>query len=316
MITKLVIEGAGLPGFAYLGALHELEANSLLHHVKYFAGASSGAIFATLLALNCSVDVIINFFGQQDVSTVIPNYWMVRRVWNLVRHWGAYPTTRIKAELQKLMPNPDVTFGELYEQMGNYLVIVVSCVNTMSPVYLNPVTHKDVKIIDGLLASISIPMFFRATEYNFDSNLYYYVDGGVMDNFPIWIFNDLELLESGCWIEIDRTYVSNDTLGLKILSTHEEHTKSVHKGNQKPSSALSYLYLLIMGIILQVERLTISDTYLERTIAIPTSGVDMVEFSITNEQKNALFEDGQNAVRQFLDRTPEVSKDCLLDIDL
>ncbi|MCS5711340.1 patatin-like phospholipase family protein [Candidatus Berkiella aquae] len=52
-IENLVLEGGGVRGFAYLGALEVLAENGILQNVKRIAGSSAGAIVGLLLALGC-----------------------------------------------------------------------------------------------------------------------------------------------------------------------------------------------------------------------------------------------------------------------
>ena len=50
-INTLVFEGGGIYGYAYIGALKELEIRIDFNKIKYFCGSSVGALMAYALAL-------------------------------------------------------------------------------------------------------------------------------------------------------------------------------------------------------------------------------------------------------------------------
>ena len=50
-IENLVLEGGGVRGIAFSGAVDYLEEQNLLPKIKRFAGSSAGAMASTLLAI-------------------------------------------------------------------------------------------------------------------------------------------------------------------------------------------------------------------------------------------------------------------------
>ena len=56
---NLVMEGGGVRGIAYGGALQELQAQGILPHIERVGGTSAGAIQAALLAVGYAPDAIV-----------------------------------------------------------------------------------------------------------------------------------------------------------------------------------------------------------------------------------------------------------------
>ena len=301
-ITNLVLEGGGIRALSYLGALEELETRKMLFDVQYFAGSSAGGFLAALLAMKFTPKDISHLFDTIDITETIPNYGYVRRIWHVLKHWGMYPTDGIRNAVKTIICNKfdeDLTLGELYFITGNYLVLTVCCLDTMSPVYLNPNTYSHVKLIDAMVATISVPGFFEPKVYNFDSRSYYYIDGGVVDNYPLWIFNDLSLLESGQIHEIDKLNINPNTLGLKLLSENEENTPNIVIHPTRATSLRSYATLLWSTINIQLERINITSSYIKQTIAIK-SNIAPLNFNVSAKQRLLMAESGKKAVVEYL----------------
>ena len=66
------------------------------------------------------------------------------------------------------------------------LIITGTCLNDLSLKYFSYQNDPDMQILKALRITISIPFIFRPYQYN--GKLW--VDGGVMNNFPIDLFND------------------------------------------------------------------------------------------------------------------------------
>jgi len=71
-IENLVLEGGGIKGFAYIGALEVLEKNGVLQGVKRVAGSSAGGIMALFLALGCSSSEMMSIMRNElDVQKLL-----------------------------------------------------------------------------------------------------------------------------------------------------------------------------------------------------------------------------------------------------
>jgi len=157
--TGLVLSGGGTRGFAHKGVLKALNEKGIFPDV--IAGTSAGAIAAVLYADGHTPDEIMSFFKDKEllkyIEIILPKTGLVKM------------TGIIKLMTKYLRAK---TFEEL-----KIPVHIAACnINTGLTEYCS---KGD--LIKPLIASASIPVLFSPVKIN----EHYYVDGGVMDNFPI-----------------------------------------------------------------------------------------------------------------------------------
>jgi patatin-like phospholipase/acyl hydrolase len=300
---NLVIEGAAMRGYAYCGALLSLEEMGILSNMKRFAGTSVGAFFACCLAVGMSAkDLKSKLDRDLHPNDLIPYYCTPSLIYNLWKHYGMYSIDPLEKLLIKLIApyvNKDITFQQLYEKTGKELVVVTCNLNKRIPVYLHRHSFPHLRIVDGVMMSVSIPLFFRPRLYDILGTPDYYVDGGIVNNYPIWIFNDLEKLKENRIEEIDDMCVSKKTLGLKILGSKEAHTPQVFVGRDIFKNVFQIVKDVINTLLLQLERSQINPCYLKQTIAIKTEGPDFVDMELSDDKKELLTHLGKAAVKEY-----------------
>lgn len=187
-ITNLVFSGASTKLFLFLGFLKYLEKcdKNFLDNIKSFAGTSSGSIISTGLALGFTVseleellikldfskfkeinsDGIINFLDNYGLN----NCYMFEKVFRII--------------FKKKIYDENITFNELFLKTKKNLTIVASNITKGKTVYFNYINTPNIKVIDALISSISIPIIYIPKKI--DNDLY--LDGGLTNNFPINIF--------------------------------------------------------------------------------------------------------------------------------
>lgn len=297
--SNLVIEGNGVNGLALLGVLSELERNNLLSTITHFAGSSSGGFMATLLALKFSVEHISNFLSVETFKSLkFPCY--IRQLYNLVVHNGLMSIDVSRKQFEKLISsryNVDLTFQQLYEQTGNTLVLTATDLKHQKPIYLNRHSHPDVRIVDAAMASISIPVLYIPRKYDFGEpeGKCYYVDGGLTDNYPLWIFNDEDQLRTENYTALRSVPVSPNTLGLVM-----------YKKRQPPAadsldSLIPYLKAIFNTLLGRCDSYFVTHSFVKQSIEVYIdTGIFFGDFDITQEQWRMLFDKGEQAAKEFL----------------
>jgi NTE family protein len=107
----------------------------------------------------------------------------------------------------------------------------------------------------------------------------YIVDGGILSNFPVWIFDSVE---NPAW----------PTFGFRLVEPGQGEPREVQ-------SILDFLGAIVSTMMEAHDERHIQDANFSRTIAIPTMGVKTTEFDITPERKEMLFQSGYKAARDF-----------------
>lgn len=158
--SGLILSGGGARGFAHAGILKALNEYEIYPDV--ISGVSAGAIVGALYADGHSPDQIYEIFAQESsffkyVKLKVPGK-------------GLFKTEGLKKNLSKHLK------AKTFEELQTPLYVVATNINKAEVVYFN-----SGEILDKVLASAAIPVLFEPIEIDGDL----YVDGGVLDNFPV-----------------------------------------------------------------------------------------------------------------------------------
>ncbi|XP_052682470.1 uncharacterized protein LOC128163053 [Crassostrea angulata] len=237
---NLVFEGGGSKGHAYSGAVKALEELGLVSQIKRFAGASAGAMTASLLAVGYDSKDLQGFLSQ-DLSLMLldAKFGILSLLPNLLTGYGWNPAARLYnwfgELLEKKMGNKDVTFYEHYKKTGLELCIIVTNVNHMTEEYCHVKTTPDMPIRLAVRMSMAIPGLFQATHYTYNGETNTYVDGGVICNYPIHCFD-------GWWLSMD----SNDSFLEKLQPLDDlpqllDKRRRFARDHKDPTKTLGFL---------------------------------------------------------------------------
>lgn len=188
-INTLVLSGGALKGFAFLGVLKALSERKLLQDINTYIGCSIGALLATLLTAGWTYEELIEFVLETDFSEL-----QEPELPKLLIHYGLDSGLKITALLGKMLkekldaPICQLTLKKLHELTNKNLKIVTTCLEDQSTVCLDHTTFPNLNIIHAVRMSMSIPLFFTAVKWNNKT----YVDGGLLNHFPIDFADDPE----------------------------------------------------------------------------------------------------------------------------
>lgn len=153
--------------------------------------------------------------------------------------------------------------------------------------------------------SMSIPIFFEPVTLinQYTGREHILVDGGMLSNFPVWIF--------------DADEPQRPTIGLKLfepdprapLIRNGREPKARRKGllgMVKGLGPLDYFWSLVETMMEAHDRLYVQEKDLDqRTIAIDTLGVGTTEFDLSKERTGKLYDSGRTAAKNFLPKFDE-----------
>lgn len=179
MLPKhLVFCGGGTRCLVFLQTLVELETHGYLKNVTQHWGTSAGALLAALLSVSQSAVEVKKAMLSADFSKF--RDIDVANLLNITSSWGMDNGTSLVCELEQMFES--LCVGSSKSTLSKYpgLHIVVADLTTHSTVVCDSNTFPDLRIIDAVRASMSLPIFFRP----FVHDGHYWVDGGVRANFP------------------------------------------------------------------------------------------------------------------------------------
>jgi NTE family protein len=291
-LRNLVLEGGGVKGMAYPGALQALEANGVLPKIERVAGTSAGSIAAALIALGYSpsemqalmLDLDFQQF-EEGSSLGGPERFFSRFGW----FKGDYFLEWMQCRVKERTGNPSATFADLHKDPSKFrdLFVVSSDLSRRRSQVFSHATSPDLPVAQAVRASMSIPLFFEA--FYIDDKLFgetgqkqdLFVDGGVFDNYPIELF--------------DQDGVNPQTLGL-FLSNLEAPTNPDYRIDSFPEYARN-LFEALLNV--QVNAFKNSPDDQKRTIIINNLGVRTTDFDLSQELKCKLVQQGVIAVCKY-----------------
>jgi len=181
----LILSGGGSAGILYAGVLKALDELDILKNIKTIIGVSAGTLYSSMYLMGYTIKEIEKFAETFDNSklTTIKNFESLSfdRIFVEYGFDDGESFKKVYAKILKQKKiDPDITLLEFYKLNKIKFVIGVTNIDTIEEEYFSYDLTPDIKLIDAIRSTISIPIYF--TPYKINNKLY--VDGGCMNNFP------------------------------------------------------------------------------------------------------------------------------------
>lgn len=304
MRVNAVFEGGGVKAIALAGAVAAAEEYDV--HFAKVAGTSSGSIVASLLAAGYSGEEMKRLIEKTPFTSFLQKSWLHKLSWvgpalRIFVRKGLYSGDALEAWVHHILKEKGIrTFGDL---QPNQLRIIASDISQGKlmvlpddlPLYgLDP---RAFSVARAVRMSTSIPYFFDpvvlrkgravlASGEPFTEQFVYVVDGGILSNFPLWIFDKEKTLPRQSQLP---------TLGFQLVGRGSNQPNKI----DGPVTMFQALFTTMMDAH--------DERYIEehnrfRTIKIPTLGVHTTEFDIRPEQSQELYRSGFDSAKKFFDK--------------
>lgn len=271
---NIVLSSGSVRAISHVGALQKLLDEKLidLSKIECVAGTSAGSLIGLLIVLGFTISEIWNFLLSLDLSSIIdPDFLLFfdkcgfdsgKKIYNLVEQI-LVRKTNIKC----------INFKQLYELTNIHFTVVGTCLTTKQAVYYDHINTPDFKVSLAVRISISIPIFF--TPVTIKNNKY--IDGGLLNNYPIKLFTD----------KIE------NTIGILI---YDECSTTY----DNPAEYIASLVKLLM----HHHNDETFNSHPENTIVITKTAKDanMLSFDIDDNTKKNLYDIGVEAATQFINQ--------------
>ena len=312
--ADLVLEGGGVKGVALVGALVELLPRYRFQRV---AGTSAGAVAAAFVAAGADADGVRAALDRLDYARV-PDSWVpvpgLSQAGGLLLREGAHPGRYVHDWLRRELADLGVvTFGDLRRDDAGadpslaadrrYSLVVMATDVTRGRLLRLPWDYHEYglepdrqPVADAVRMSLSIPLFFApcALTDAGTGQRCTVVDGGVLSNFPIEVFD-----------RTDDTPPRWPTFGVGVTEALAG-TGPVSLAPGLPLGAVPAVGLLdavVATAITGNDRTYLASPCVQRrAFAADTSGVAVTDFGISPARRAQLFEAGRRAAREFLGR--------------
>ena len=278
MYENLVFKGGGVLGMAYAGALEVLEQENILANIKRIAGTSAGAITALALCIGYDYKDMKLLMQSTDFKKFQDetNYLKITHDYGLYK--GNFLLTWIKEIIRVKNIDAELTFKDLHEMDTYELKVFATNINTTNFQEFSFNKTPDVKIAEAVRASMSIPFFFNAWQFpNGEFNKHIFIDGGVLNNYPIFAFENLE-----------------KTLGLYINTEDKDDDLEF---NEITKFIKRLFKAVVKGQDVEVFR---TQKIKDQTIFLDNLQISTTHFEITDEEKEDLYTSAKEMVTNFL----------------
>lgn len=316
-----VFEGGGVKGLAYVGALKVLEEKGIHHQIERVGGASAGAICALLVALNYSSDEIRDILWKLDFRNFMDGRWGI--IGDLERlkkffgfYKGAFFESWIKGIIKSKTGCESTTFKALeeHEEFKEVAFIGTNLSTHFSEVF-SAKTTPDMPLHKALRITMSIPLFFESIRMN--NNVY--VDGGLLMNYPIKLFDRLHYVEDNYnekdyykaknhsqdleSYPYDRYVYNTETLGFRLDSKYEI---DIFKDKAEPKSKainnlFDYIWNIVQSFTEAQQNVHLHSDDWHRTVYIDSIGIKTTDFDLSDCDKQALIQSGEDYTRKYFE---------------
>jgi len=290
----LVFEGGGSTAFGHQGAIEVFHENGLLPQIKYFAGSSSGSMMAAALACKGNPKVIRDLIMETDLKLLLDKTCFCRDLGRLATKYGWFKGDYLEAwvgeALKRITGNAEITFKEAFELTGNYLAITGVDMTSGDLVYMTHESTPDLTIKRAVRRSTALPLVYKPDIVKEDSMTKFYVDGGLIENYPIDYFDDrLEIYE---------------TVGFKLFSGSELtqiNNPFINRVDPRPPRNLQdFLIRFLVMMMNRNKKMHVRSRDWSRSVKVNTGDRSSLDFNLDDDGKRELLNCGRSAAERFL----------------
>ena len=268
MIKNLVFSGGGVKGYSFIGCLKALEELNITQDIKAISSTSIGSLFSILFIIGYKSKELEQIFSNIDFNN-LQNF----EILNFKNNYGFDNGDNIMKFLQVLLTekkiDPEITFLQLFEKTKIKFIITGTNISKQKIVYFNYKIYPDMKVLTALRITMSIPIIYEYVRFEDDI----YVDGGLLDDYPIDYFRK----------------EASETIGFLMYDYSE--TLNIEKIDE-------YLYSFLFCLLKKVNKFK-KKIYKKNTILIKQNKVGAIDFNISKEDKIELFELGYISTKEF-----------------
>ena len=265
----LVFNGGGIKGICFLGVLQCLIDTNNIENIYTFIGSSISSLLLFLYLIGYSPKDLLYFvlnYNFKDLQEI--------NIDQLFINYGLNDGKIIQIILTKFIKSKhideNITFNELYNLNKKLFIITGTNLTKKKCEYFSFLTTPNMKLLDAIRISVSIPFYFKPYIYN---NCYY-IDGSCMNDLAI---NCLYLDPFINFISENENY---DDIKNKILSVYLDDTNN--NFNNVFQYAFSVLYILEQNNI----------NFKDISLIIDTKNIKSFDFTINKKTKQELYNIG------------------------
>ncbi len=344
---SLVFEGGGVRGIGYIGATRALFECGIMPAIKRVAGTSAGAVTASIVALGYQQDGIERILKNNNIEELMESkrLFTPAKISKLLKHGffnegdkllaagrligktrfseliASYRSLHANnqhalAELDALKINVDrITFQD-YRHLARllpgagikdlYIIAAKLTKNSNASCEIKIFSAEqtpNVEVALAVRASLSIPKLFKPVEIDGER----YVDGGVISNFPIHIFDDERYAPENVYMYQGNNGQNFSSLGLKIDTEDEVRDLKYAPAKKRTIDRKIKDKMIdqIAGMPIyhsyKMNHRSVREHYSHRSPQLSDEGIKSTQLTITDEEAEQLIQRGYDDMKLWID---------------
>jgi predicted acylesterase/phospholipase RssA len=275
IVTEICLAGACNRGISYIGCFKRLEEDQLLKLEK-MVGVSIGSFIGACYLLGYSSDELFGMVVDKNMNDF--------KDFSISEQGAVLKGEQYKNWVYEVLArknDPNITLAQLFEKTKIEYTLTTTCIHSTNNefsegiVYLSHKHTPDMSLFTAVNCSMAFPFIFPPVNYKGC----HFIDGGVLDNFP------LDLL-------------SIDAIGLKVNFKQIDSSTST----KNPISYIGKIFELLSN-----RCKFLKDEKHKNIITIDCDDFDVIDFGMSIDDKITLFKRGYKAMDKFLKTYSSVS---------
>lgn len=266
----LVLSGGGIKGISLLGAIKYLEDQNIIENIDTFIGTSIGGIISILLIIGYKSIDIYKFSEIFDMTNILDI-----DINNIFTKFSINNDNVFDIIYDKLLEskniNPNITLIEFYKKTKKKLICTTVCLTTKEVEYISYKNYPDLSLKLLYKMTSAIPLLFPPIEYK--NKLY--IDGGLIDNFPISIIEDSKI---------------ENIIGIDL--------KSDYYKKREINNIINYFITILQIIYVKIIPKYDTEKYKNIIYTIDIEMNNPINLNLTKEIKKDLFYKGYNFMKK------------------
>ena len=259
-----IFSGGGTRLSCYIGILQALK--DMGFHFRHLVGVSGGSIVAALYASGWSLQDIKALALQTDFR----QFWSFSFT-SLLRSGGLCNGNKLELWLDKQLQ------GATFASLAYDLHVLATDINGGGPVVFNRKLTPDLKVSKAVRFSMSIPLFFSFQAF------------------------ENHIMTDGVILSEDALHHDWSGAGLPLICFRlksDAEAKPLRPGRYFP--LVSYIFMLIRTFMSAVSREYVHAEHWHNTIVVNTGAVSSVDFAMSTEQKQMLYDAGYDTATSIV----------------
>lgn len=265
--VTLMLLGSGLRFPAYIGALTAIEEKGL--KIERIVGASAGSMIGSLYAAGKSPMEMKKIALETDI-TIFKDFSFR----SLIKGKGLYEGRVFEEWMDKMLDG-----RRFCDSFNMPLFVITTDILNNTPFVFSRSNFPELKVSSAIRFSIGIPWVYSYKHFSRNGKKHVFIDGNLITG-PI----------------VDTFAKQGRTLILKVVSS-----RSVAQPKSAGFSFKSYMQKLLFIMMNAVEMERVSGDRWKDTIIIFCGDIPPTKFTISNDEKRYLFEQGYIQVKKYLE---------------